>query len=106
MSQRQDTIRANVGTIRADQEFLMPAHPLKNFEMQKYHQNKPKFNGVYSRKNLTKIKQQIAIVFYLAFVTNLDEYDSVGTHWIALYMNANNTVYFDSFRLEHISKEI
>ena len=74
--------------------------------MQKYHQNKPKFNGVYSRKNLTKIKQQIAIVFYLAFVTNLDEYDSVGTHWIALYVNANNTVYFDSFRLEHISKEI
>ena len=73
--------------------------------MQKY-QNKPKFNGVYSRKNLTKIKQQIAIVFYLAFVTNLDEYDSVGTHWIALYVNANNTVYFDSFRLEHISKEI
>ena len=24
------------------------------------------------------------------FVTNLDEYESIGTHWIALYINNNN----------------
>ena len=28
--------------------FLMPPHPLKNFEIQKYYQNYPRFNGVYS----------------------------------------------------------
>ena len=35
-------------------EFLMPPHPLTNFEIQKYYQNEPKFNGVYSRNNLPK----------------------------------------------------
>ena len=34
----------------------MPTHPLTNLEIQKYYQNKPKFNGVYSRNNLPKIK--------------------------------------------------
>ena len=34
----------------------MPPNSLTNFEMQKYYQNKPKFNGVYSRNNLPKIK--------------------------------------------------
>ena len=33
---------------------LMPPHPLKNFEIQKYHQNQPSFNGVYSSNNLPK----------------------------------------------------
>ena len=37
---------------------------------------------------------------------NLDEYKSIGTHWIALYVNDNNVTYFDSFGLEHIPKEI
>ena len=31
--------------------FLMLPHPLTNFETQKYYQNEPRFNGVYSRKN-------------------------------------------------------
>ena len=31
----------------------MPPHPLNNFEMQKYYQNEPKFNGVYSRNSLS-----------------------------------------------------
>ena len=30
----------------------MPPHPLNNFEIQKYYQNEPKFNGVYSRNKL------------------------------------------------------
>ena len=34
----------------------MPPHPLKNFEIQKYYQKEPKFNGVYSRNNLAKTK--------------------------------------------------
>ena len=26
----------------------MPPHPLTNYEIQKYYQNEPKFNGIYS----------------------------------------------------------
>ena len=77
----------------------MLSHPLTNFERQKYYENEPKFNGVCSRNNLSKIKDW-------AFLINLDEYESVGTHWIALYVNDNNVKYFDSFGVEHIPKEI
>ena len=77
----------------------MLPHPLTNFEIQKYYQNEPKFNGVYSRNNLPEIKDG-------AYVINLDEYKSIGTHWIAFYVNANNIVYFDSSGVEHIPKEI
>ena len=28
---------------------------------------------------------------------NLDELKSIGNHWIALYVNDNNVIYFDSF---------
>ena len=61
----------------------MPPHPLTNFEIQKYYQNKPKFNGVYSINNFSKIKDGVYII-------NLDEHESIGTHWIALYVNAKN----------------
>ena len=37
-------------------KFLMPPHPLTNIEMLKYYQNEPKFNWVYSRNKLSKIK--------------------------------------------------
>ena len=33
----------------------MQPHSLANFEIQKYYQNEPKINGVYSRNNLPKI---------------------------------------------------
>ena len=79
--------------------FLMPLHPLTNFEVQKYYQNDPRFNGVYSRDNLPKIKDG-------AYVINLDEYSNIGTHWVALYIHNNDVTYFDSFGVEHIPKEI
>ena len=65
----------------------MPPHPLTNFEIQKHYQNEPKFNGVYLRNNLPKIKDG-------AYVIILDEFKSVGTHWIALYVNSNNIINF------------
>ena len=36
----------------------MSPHFLTNFVIQKYYQNEPKFNGVYSRNNLPKIKDE------------------------------------------------
>ena len=41
-----------------------------------------------------------------AYVINLDEYKSIGTHRIALYVNHKNVTYFGSFRDEHIPKGI
>ena len=38
----------------------MPSHFLTNFEIQKYYQNEPRLNGIYSRDNLpNKIKSGI-----------------------------------------------
>ena len=34
----------------------MLPHPLTNFGIQKYYQQEPKFNGVYSRNNPPKTK--------------------------------------------------
>ena len=53
----------------------MPPHPLTKFEKQKYYQNESNFNGVYSRSNLSKINDG-------AYLINLDEYKSTGTHLI------------------------
>ena len=64
----------------------MPPDPLTNFEMQNYYQNEPKFNGVYSRNNLPKIKNGACAI-------NLDEFKLIGTHWIALYVNRNNETF-------------
>ena len=41
-----------------------------------------------------------------AYITNLDECESIGTHWIALYVNAENVTYFDKFGVEDIPEEI
>ena len=73
--------------------------PWTNYQIEKYYQNEPKFDGIYSRNNLTKTRDGTLII-------DLDEYESIGTHWIALYVNAENVTYFDSFEVEHIPKEI
>ena len=91
---------------------MIPPHPLNNFEIQKYYKNEPRFNGFYSRDNLpehssTEIKDG-------TYIINLDEYSDIGTHWVALYMQNNNNdnnnnksvIYFNSFGVEHITKEI
>ena len=58
-----------------------------------------KFNGVYSRNNILKIKDG-------TYVIKLDEYYSlIGTHWITLYVNGDKVIYFDSFDVEYIRKE-
>ena len=80
--------------------FLMPPHLLTNFEIQKYYQNEPRINGVFSRNNLPeKIKNG-------AYVKHLDECKYTGTHWVALFCKKNEIVYFDSFGVEHVPEEI
>ena len=99
-------MRAGEGIVRAGKgskkklNLLIPFHPLTNIEINEYYINEPRFNGVYSRNNLpNKMKKG-------AYVINLDEYENTGTHWIALFVKPKYTVYFDSFGIEHIPKEI
>ena len=75
----------------------MLLHPLYNFLIQKYYQNKSKFNGAYSRNNLPKIKD--------GYVVNLDEYEAIQTCGIALCKNGDHITYFDCFGVEYILKE-
>ena len=77
----------------------MLPYRLTNFEIQKYYQNKPRFNVVYSRDNLPKMKDG-------SYVINLDEYSGIGTHWIALYVRNTDVTYSNTFGVEHILKEI
>ena len=39
-----------------------PPHCLTNFEIQKHYQNEPRFNGVFSRDNLSKIEDGAYII--------------------------------------------
>ena len=95
------------GIVRAGEESkknnlnsLLPFHPLTNIEISEHYKNEPRFNGVYSRNNLpNKIKKG-------AYVINLDEYKNTGTHWVSLFVKTNEVIYFDSFGIEHIPKEI
>ena len=75
-----------------------PAHPLTSFAIQEYYQNEPRFKGVFSRDNL------LNIIKNGAYVINLDEYDDIGTHWVALYVNNKIVTYFDSFGKKFLSE--
>ena len=57
----------------------MPSQPLNNFKIQKYYQIEPKFDGIYSKNNLSNMKDG-------TYLINLDGYESLGTHWIPLYV--------------------
>ena len=97
------TVRAGEGIVRAGYGSSIkkfPPHPLTNCQIKEYCEKKCRFNGVYSRDNLPKtIKNG-------AHAINLDEYADVGTHWITLYVKSNEVIYFDSFGVEHVPKEI
>ena len=57
------------------------------------------FNGVFSRNNLPKLKNG-------EYIINLDHSENTGTHWIVIFVNKKKVIYFDSFGVEYIPKEI
>ena len=78
----------------------MLPHRLPYFEIQKYYQNEPRFNRVFSIDNLPEtIKNG-------TYLINLNEYADVGTHWIASSCRKSEIVYFNSFDVEHVPAEI
>ena len=57
------------------------------------------FNGVFSRNNLPKLKNG-------AYAINLDHSEHTGIHWVVIYVKKDEVIYFDSFGVEYIPKEI
>ena len=68
----------------------MPPHPLTNFEIQQYYQNKTKLNSTCLGNKLPTIKDE-------AYVINLDEYELIGTQWIALSVNLWCNLWWNTF---------
>jgi len=65
----------------------------------KYFQDEPRFKGVYSKNRLPRRDEG-------AFVINLEDDTKAGSHWVALFVLKNKCIYFDSFGIEHLPKEI
>ena len=71
--------------------FLIPPHALTNFEVEKYYENEPRFNGVFPRDSLPKKIDDGA------YIINFDEYADVGTPWVALFCKQKWNCLFRSF---------
>ena len=77
----------------------MLPHPLTNFEIQKYYGNEFKFNSVHARKNLPNTKTGAYVINVFIYYI---KYIYITYYIYILYI----FIYFDSFGVEHISKEI
>ena len=76
-----------------------PAHPLSNIEITKYLNYEPRFNGVFSRDKLPRIKDE-------AYVIIPNHKQSKLAHQISLFIDRNTAVYFDSFGIEYTPQEV
>ena len=70
-----------MGAQLEDNKVLMSSNPSKNIEMQAQYQNELNFNNLPEIKNRT-------------YLTNLNEFKSIGTHWITLGVNGNNVIFW------------
>ena len=79
--------------------FSSASHPLNNIEITNYFNYELWFNDVFSRNNFPRIKDG-------AYVINLNDSKSQGTHWISLFIDRNITLYFDFFGIEYLLLEV
>ena len=80
-------------------QILVLLHPLSNIEITKYFNYEPRFNGVFLKGNLSRIKDR-------ANVINLNDKQSKSTPWVSLVIDRSTALYFDSFRIEYIPQEL
>ena len=64
---------------------VLVLHPLNNIEITNYFKCEPRFNGVFSRNNLPRIKDG-------AYVINQDDEKSKGTHRVSLFIDRDAAV--------------
>ena len=72
---------------------------LNNIEITNYFKYEPRFNSIFSRNNLPRIKDG-------AYVIHLDDKNSKGTYWVSVFIDRNKTVYFHSFGIGYFPQEI
>lgn len=72
---------------------------LQFYSILKHFNCKPRFNGVYARDNLPRVKDG-------AHVINLYDKQSKGKHWLSLFFAQKIVEYFDSFVTEYNLKEV
>ena len=63
-----------------------------------YFNYEPRFNGVFSRKNLHRIEDG-------TYVIDLDDKNSEGANWVLLFIVRNVAVYFKYFELNIFLKK-
>ena len=80
-------------------KFLIPLLPLRNIEITKYVSYEIRFNRIFPRYNLSKIKDR-------AYVINPDDKKSKGTHFTFLFFDRNTAVYLDSFGNEYSPQDV
>ena len=81
-------------------KIFIPTHQLTNSEFKKYHQNEPRFNGVYSRDNLpNKIKDG-------AYAKKFEKYSDSGTYWVAFYAPNNKVTFLTVLELKKFQKKL
>ena len=95
-NQGQGLFRAGQGIKKKS---LTPFHLLTNFEIQGYFKNEKRFNGIFSRNNLPKLKRG-------AYVINLEHSKNTGTHWVVIFVKEDEVICFDSFGVDYIPKVI
>ena len=74
-------------------------HPLNNIETTNYFNYNPRFNGVFSRNNLPRMKER-------GYVIDLDDKNSKVIHWVSSFIDRNTAAYFESFGTEYNSLEV
>ena len=65
----------------------------------KYFVNDCRFNGVFSRDNLPRIEDG-------AYMINLNDKQSKGTHWVSLFIDKHMAVYLEFSGIEYIQREV
>ena len=78
---------------------LVLLHPLNNIKITNYFNYEPRFNGVFSRNNLPRIKDE-------AHVINLDDKNSKGTNCVLLFININKLSCWFSWNWIYSSRSI
>ena len=73
----------------------MSPHPLTDFEIQRYYQMEARFHSVYSRNNLPVVQTPTAKIKDAINIINFDEYKSIETHRMTLYVYGDILTCFD-----------
>ena len=52
------------------------------------------------------IQEIIYLIQKGAYIINLDHSENTRTHWVVIFVKKDEVIYFDSFGVEYIPKEI